>query len=103
MGALLEKAIRTKGINITELAVAINVSRRTIYNWFKQDVIDQDIMVRISGAIQYDLTIINSISIVSQDTFDPPLVKNELYWQNRYIDLLERYAKLLKVAADSET
>ena len=103
MGALLEKAIRTKGINITELAVAINVSRRTIYNWFKQDVIDQDIMVRISGAIQYDLTIINSIPIVSQDTFDPPLVKNELYWQNRYIDLLERYAKLLKVAADSET
>ena len=101
MGALLEKAIRKKGINITELAFAIKVSRRTLYNWFKQDVIDKDIMDRISGAIQYDLTTINTVPAISQEALESPSVKNELYWQDRYIDLLERYAKLLKVAAAS--
>jgi transcriptional regulator with XRE-family HTH domain len=102
MGALLEKAIRKKGINITELAAAIKVSRRTIYNWFKQDVIDKDVMDRISGAIQYNFNVTNSVPVISQEAFESPLVKNELYWQDRYIDLLERYAKLLKVAAGSD-
>lgn len=33
MGQLLEKAIRKKGLNITAIARAIGVQRRTMYNW----------------------------------------------------------------------
>ena len=103
MGELLEKAIRRKGLNITEISAALNITRRTLYNWFKQEVIDENIMERISNAIKYDFESENGKPVVlpkSKD--DPSIVKDEAYWQNRYIDLLERYAKLLKVAASPD-
>jgi plasmid maintenance system antidote protein VapI len=56
MGELLERAIRKKGVNITELARALNITRRTMYNLFKQEVIDKGTMERISEVIKYDLT-----------------------------------------------
>ena len=55
MGELLEKAIRRKGLNITELAIALSVTRRTLYNWFKLERIDELVMERISEVIKYDI------------------------------------------------
>jgi plasmid maintenance system antidote protein VapI len=42
MGQLLERVIRRKGINISELAAALGITRRTLYNWFKLEIIDED-------------------------------------------------------------
>jgi DNA-binding XRE family transcriptional regulator len=36
MGQLLEKVIRKKGLNISKLAKAIGVDRRSMYNWFAE-------------------------------------------------------------------
>jgi transcriptional regulator with XRE-family HTH domain len=97
MGELLEKAIRRKGLNITELAVALNVTRRTLYNWFKQEVIDEVIMQKISGVINYGPNYLNEKpQLIANPNSESPIVKDEAYWQDRYIDLLERYAKLLQ-------
>ena len=97
MGELLERAIRRKGLNITELAEALNITRRTLYNWFKQEVIDEVIMERISEVISYDFSnnAVNPIirKIVIKETV---LIRDEAYWRDKYIDLLERYAKLLQ-------
>ena len=97
MGELLERAIRRKGLNITELAAALNITRRTLYNWFKQEVIDEVIMERISEVISYDFSnnAVNPIirKIVIKETV---LIRDEAYWRDKYIDLLERYAKLLQ-------
>jgi len=96
MGQLLEGAIRRKGLNITQIADALNVSRRTLYNWFKQEVIDEHVMERISGVIVYDAASIKpKPTIIKPITPESLLDKDEAYWQDKYIDLLERYAKLL--------
>ncbi|RZL02588.1 MAG: XRE family transcriptional regulator [Pedobacter sp.] len=97
MGELLERAIRRKGLNITELALALNITRRTLYNWFKQEVIDEATMEKISSVIKYEFNAHKSNpTIIKVVQATPLIVKDEAYWQDRYIDLLERYAKLLQ-------
>jgi len=95
MGELLERAIRRKGLNITEIAFAMKVTRRTLYNWFKQDVIDRETMERLSTIVKYDVES-NLPGIFTTEVEDPIIpIKDEAYWQGRYIDLLERYSSLL--------
>ena len=95
MGELLERAIRRKGLNITEIAFAMKVTRRTLYNWFKQDVIDRETMERLSTIVKYDVES-NLPGIFTTEVKDPIIpIKDEVYWQGRYIDLLERYSSLL--------
>jgi transcriptional regulator with XRE-family HTH domain len=97
MGELLEKALRRKGLNITKVASALGITRRTLYTWFNKKVIDQQIMEKISQVIEYDAQV-NPIEpiIIKQKSNQLPLVRDEAYWQARYIDLLERYSKLIK-------
>lgn len=100
MGQLLERVVRRKELNITELATAIGVQRRTMYNWFSSRVLSPEILHRISKVIVYDfeqpeqLPIIVAPSIVELAT-DLVTIKNEEYWKDKYIDLLERYSEIL--------
>jgi transcriptional regulator with XRE-family HTH domain len=97
MGELLERAIRRKGMNITELAAALNVTRRTLYNWFKLERIDEVSMERISGVIKYEINTSNINPVITKGSLgEPSINKDEAYWQARYIDLLERYSTLLQ-------
>jgi hypothetical protein len=94
MGQLLEKAIRRKGFNITEIAVALNITRRTLYKWFKLEAIDEVTMQRISKIIGYDPLIkANKPTVVSGN--QTLVAKDEAYWQDKYLNLLERYSELL--------
>jgi predicted transcriptional regulator len=100
MGQLLEKAIRKKGLNITAIAKAIGVQRRTMYNWFSTKDLNVDIMQRISKVIVYDFgqpesapaIVVPNILEVANDLVT---IKNEEYWKDKYIDLLERYSSIL--------
>jgi len=99
MGELLEQVIRRKGLNITDLALALNITRTTLYNWFKQEFIDQATMERISGVIKYDINTNQMEPIILNTALTEPIViKDEAFWQDKYIDLLERYAKLLSTS-----
>jgi transcriptional regulator with XRE-family HTH domain len=100
MGQLLEKVIKRKGINISELATALKITRRTLYNWFKLEVIDECTMQRISSVIVYDFYAdaqrpIISNELANRSPEEASTTNDEAYWQNRYIDLLERYSDLL--------
>jgi transcriptional regulator with XRE-family HTH domain len=96
MGQLLERVIRRKGINISELAAALGITRRTLYNWFKLEIIDEDAIERISNLIVYDLTSeAGKHSVVNAQPKQTQLELDDQYWQDRYIDLLERYSILL--------
>lgn len=95
MGQLLEKAIRKKGLNITEIAAAMNITRRTLYNWFKKEVIDKETMERLSSIITYDELSNQPNPILYLVKDHQVVIKDEAYWQDRYIDLLERYSSLL--------
>jgi hypothetical protein len=107
MGKLLEKVVRKKELNITELALAIGVQRRTMYNWFATPNLSETILRRISRVIVYDFKGTGDTpSIVTPDIVDiaTELVtsKNEEYWKDKYIDLLERYSTILRTSLGNE-
>jgi transcriptional regulator with XRE-family HTH domain len=95
MGELLERAIRRKGLNITEIASAMNVTRRTLYNWFKQEIIDKDTMAKLSSIVTYDVVSSKPKTTIYKIEDGQTPIKDEAYWQDRYIDLLERYSSLI--------
>jgi predicted transcriptional regulator len=106
MGTLLEHVVRKKGINITELAKSLKVSRRTIYSWFKQEQLNQNILHRISDIISENIFEINEelkadIQQSADEGFEHNTARNDDYWKDKYLDLLERYSDLLIQGTDS--
>jgi len=100
MGQLLEKVVRKKELNITELARAVGVQRRTMYNWFATPELSEAILQKISRVIVYDFSRPDATpSIVTPNIVDVATnlvtLDNEEYWKDKYIDLLERYSKIL--------
>jgi predicted transcriptional regulator len=98
MGQLLEKVIRKKGLNISKLAKAIGVDRRSVYNWFTEPELKAGILEKIAEVIDHDFT----ADVPRLSIKDPELiaqnkeVRDDEYWKDKYIDLLERYSDLLK-------
>ncbi|RZK63881.1 MAG: XRE family transcriptional regulator, partial [Pedobacter sp.] len=69
MGELLERAVKQRGMSLTQIAIALNISRRTLYNWFKQETIDEVIMQRISKVMLPDRYLIKGLpGIISENT-----------------------------------
>ena len=103
MGKLVEKVIKKTGANVTELASAMGVSRRTIYNWYKEEVISASILNKLSQEIGYEFTpngnVISPAAIETDEHVENKVTsQDDKYWQTRYIELLERYSELLSNA-----
>ncbi|MBC7566896.1 MAG: helix-turn-helix transcriptional regulator [Pedobacter sp.] len=102
MGRLLEKVIRKKGLNISKLANAIGVDQRSMYNWFAEPELEAGVLEKIAEAIEYDFTADLPTAIIK----DPELIasdaeiRDDEYWKNKYINLLERYSGLLRQQQD---
>ena len=106
-GEIIEKAVRESGISITELAKRIGKSRRHIYNLFNNSNIEWEIIITIGKAIRHDFSkdfsdleklnkymVKDGVSVVMEDT--AAYNNNPDYWENKYLELLEDYNKLLK-------
>jgi transcriptional regulator with XRE-family HTH domain len=107
MGELVEKAIRKKGLTITEIAVSMEVSRRTVYNWFKEEVINVTVLNKLSRILAYDFSSSNSniqqvTAYISSPTEQQLATQDDAYWQDQYIALLERYSELLTAIIKKE-
>ncbi|MBE9582919.1 hypothetical protein IM792_00520 [Mucilaginibacter sp. JRF] len=102
-GELLEHAVRSRGISLTDLANELNVNRRTIYNWFESPFLKKAIMYRIGLTINHDFSAEFPQYFTSEDfSNDKVRHSNSLVannqtteWKDKYIDLLERYNLLL--------
>jgi predicted transcriptional regulator len=96
MGHLLEKVIRRKGLNISELAKSVGVNRRSMYNWFAESELKVGIIEKISEAIDYDFSVdISNFSGKTSEFSYEKSAREDEYWKDKYIDLLERYSDLL--------
>ena len=97
MGRLLERVIRKKGLNISELARAIGVHRRSLYNWFAEPELKVEILEKISEAIGHDFSAEFPTTFIKKPEPANPdqVIKDDEFWKNKYIDLLERYSDLL--------
>lgn len=104
-GEIVEKAVRKSGISVAEIARRMNKSRRHIYNLFEKPDLSTDVILQIGRIIHYNFTeeIKDNVFIESEMLDRVLSVVNEsgaVYevtqlWKEKYIDLLEKYNKLL--------
>lgn len=103
-GSFVESIIRKKGHNISKLARYMKISRCTLYNWFEQDTLSFDVLIRIGSNINYDFSadfpeIFSSNFDYKLDNMPSPnqISENEKldYWIKKYIKLLEKYNESL--------
>ncbi|AZI28038.1 helix-turn-helix domain-containing protein [Pedobacter sp. G11] len=50
-GALLERSVRRSGFGISKLARRLNVSRPTVYQWFREENLDALTIIKIENTI----------------------------------------------------
>jgi transcriptional regulator with XRE-family HTH domain len=104
-GQILERAIRRNGNSISDVARLLNINRRSVYNWFNQQQLRPEIIYKIGQVINHDFSVdlpemfspedfakkarltINKQGELIEDTTNT--------WQQKYIDLLEKYNTLL--------
>ena len=104
-GEIVELTIRRNNISISELSRKLNVSRRSIYNWFTQKSLSIDIICKIGEVIKHDFSKdFPEIFNQSMDLPDSRDVKSYTaaddyesvnYWRNKYINLLEKHNDFL--------
>jgi len=109
-GEVLERIVRRDRMGISELSRKMNVSRRTIYNWFGQDRLSHEVIWQIGHLLGMDLfnsfpeafpkgDLVSAGSLESNKQSD--MESNSVcFWMNKYIHLLEKYNNLLMVNED---
>lgn len=109
----MEQAVRMERIGISELSRKLNVSRRTIYNWFGQEDLNPHIILKIGEVIGHDFTVelpeafigkhkamLNAEHHVATDGVQ--IDSNPVYfWMNKYVSLLEKYNELLNLLSET--
>lgn len=97
-GEIIEKAVRESGVSISIVAKRLNKSRQYIYNIFSAPDVNPDVILKIGKIFGYNFTSeIDIFQIVEEPEIKyTKLNKEVLYWKNKYIDLLEKYNKLLE-------
>ncbi len=111
VGKVIEHVVREDHVGISALSRKLHVSRRTIYNWFNQKTLSDEIIYRIGKAIKHDFSkefpddlIVsdqesntNKTSLTDEDDHeDGTYTASVDYWMNKYISLLEKYNELLR-------
>lgn len=98
-GEILKEAIYKSGYPITELAKRMGKSRRWVYLLFENPTVSIDTILQIGIIIHYDFSNqiegLNSQTLTLKEPF-PHYLKEEDYWKNKYLKLLEDYNDLLK-------
>jgi hypothetical protein len=98
-GEIIKEAIYKSGYPITELAKRMGKSRRWVYLLFENPTVLIDTILQIGIIIHYDFSNqiegLNSQTLTLREPF-PNFLKEEDYWKNKYLKLLEDYNELLK-------
>jgi transcriptional regulator with XRE-family HTH domain len=98
-GEIIKEAIYKSGYPITELAKRMGKSRRWVYLLFENPNVSIDIILQIGIIIYYNFSNeiegLNSQTPTLNEPF-PNYLKEEDYWKNKYLKLLEDYNDLLK-------
>jgi DNA-binding XRE family transcriptional regulator len=106
-GQIVEYRVRKNGHSISDLAKALQVNRRSIYNWFNQRHLKKDIILSIGCVLRHDFSEEIPEMFSPQDfnccLYSPvkeaneaaeSQIENERY-KNKYVALLEQYNQLL--------
>ena len=111
-GQIVERVVRRANIGISEIARKLNISRRTLYNWFESKQISIDIIRKVGYVTGHDFSIempdefagdyMREAELHLGVPFNTTGEKNEevYYWMERYIKLLENVNRKLVLGKD---
>ena len=54
IGKIIESKLREKGISVSEFARRINTNRNNVYDIFRRDSVDTQLLQKISAVLDYD-------------------------------------------------
>lgn len=99
IGQIVEKTIRTRGVNLSELAEGLNTSRNSLYNYFKKRDLATHIVSKIGQAIDYDFSADLPELLLEHEVGHRPSLQ-ALYidskYKDKYLELLLNYNALLE-------
>jgi hypothetical protein len=115
VGQVLERVVRRDSMGISELSRKLNVSRRTIYNWFDQKSLNPEILLKVGHVIGHDFSkelpeAFTNSSHRPHNPYHHPNQNNPTngdsksvyFWMDKYIKLLEKYNELLGQLSDEK-
>lgn len=104
-GEIVEKAVRSSGTSITNLAKRLGKSRRHIYNLFNNSNVSWEMILEIGKIIHYDFgpdfSEFSKIKEYSTGGSEAQIISdssenyNSTDWKNKYFELLEKYNELM--------
>ncbi|MBL4675555.1 MAG: hypothetical protein JKY70_05025 [Mucilaginibacter sp.] len=106
-GEIIEYVVRRNGYNISELARAIGLNRRTLYNYFRSPSVKSSIIYRIGIFLGHDFSKefpelftegefqTRSKELVRGATRQEPFRDDEAIYKAKYLGLLEKYHEIL--------
>jgi transcriptional regulator with XRE-family HTH domain len=108
-GQIVEKVVKMDRMSISEISRKLNVSRRTLYNWFETKNLSFDIIEKIGSVIDHDFSEefpetfplnkrlknsdLDMTNIQTKENLSDPIY----YWMDKYIKLLERFNEVLPI------
>lgn len=96
-GEIIKEAVYKSGFPITELAKRMGKSRRWVYLLFENPTVSIDTVLQIGTIIHYDFSDeIETLKPYVLNEAPTSCSKEETYWKNKYLKLLEEYNELLK-------
>ena len=117
-GQIVEYLVRKNGYSITDLATELDVNRRSIYNYFQNQFLKSDIILKIGRVIRHDFSKEfpefftpedfapsykqGKLTVVGTNSINSPVT--EEIWKDKYLALLESYneALLKRLALQNE-
>jgi transcriptional regulator with XRE-family HTH domain len=96
-GEIIKEAVYKSGFPITELAKRMGKSRRWVYLLFENPIVSIDTLLQIGTILHYDFS--EEIETLKPHVLNDTSInynKEETYWKNKYLKLLEEYNELLK-------
>lgn len=110
-GEIVESIVRRNHVGLSEISRKIGISRRTIYNWFKNENLSISDIIKIGVIIDYDfsnefpaLIFEKGLSTIKTQELKPLSTDNKnqamYYWMEKYISLLEQYNEILCCKSD---
>lgn len=104
-GRVVQKIINQLGLKIKEVARQMNISRGTLYNYFKQPDLDNKILLKLGRVLRYDFSIhFHELIPLKKEgeekdgleIFGKRTTEELSEIQRKYYKLLEKHSTLLK-------
>ncbi|MBL4592718.1 MAG: helix-turn-helix transcriptional regulator [Flavobacteriales bacterium] len=99
IGKKVKEVIDAKGISVTLFAKKINKSRSVVYDIFERESIDSFLLYKISEELDFNFFELFELNNPENIVAEPPAFYGD-GWKIKYMDLLEKYNKLLETKVE---